>query len=278
MAVRVGIVGLGSPGRRHAESLQAAGGAQLTAVADLNPDLVAASVKAHGVRGYGHWAELLEGEPDLDAVILATPARVRLGPIQAIAERGIALFCEKPPALDLATARQACQAIARAGIINSVGLQFRWSPAASRMRELLAGRARLFARLVVAWPVLDWVKQGHASPALWHKEDCGGPMVEQGIHYQDVLRYVSQDEPVAVQAMAELGRTEAPGPRDSEDTTIVSVRHASGMLTSHVHNWSHRGRVMDLQIVGDDFELTWRMGDGHVLTGTLDPTSTLWGF
>ncbi|MBM4436512.1 MAG: Gfo/Idh/MocA family oxidoreductase [Actinobacteria bacterium] len=270
MPLNVGVVGLGSPVRRHAQTLQAIPEARVVAVADLDATRVAVHGGQYGARGYGDWSAMLAGKPALDAVILATPAHVRLAPIEAISARKIALFCVKPPALDLAAARAAARAFARSGIINSVGVQFRWSPTAGRLRDLIAARPRLFARLVVAWPVFEWAKNGRASPMLWREADCGGPLVEQGIHYQDVLRYVTGDEPLAVQAMTELGRTISDAARDCEDTTALLVRHASGMLSTHIHNWSHRGRVMELQVVGEDFELTWRMAQGEVLTGTVE--------
>ncbi len=268
MPIKVGIVGLGWAGQQHTKVLASLPEAKIVAFADLDPERVAAFADQHGARAYGHWKDMLGGEPELDAVILATPAQVRLEPIEAIAARKIALFCEKPPALDVATALKAADAIRRAGIINSVGFQYRWAPPAQRMRELIAGRPRLFARIAVAWPVFDWVRDGLAPSHLYSKAKSGGPLIEQGIHFQDVLRYITEDEPLCLHAMAELGRTQPREGRDSEDTTLVLARHQSGMLSTHVQNWSHSRTILQLQIVGDDFDLTWNIANGE-LSGTL---------
>jgi predicted dehydrogenase len=267
MAINVGIVGLGWPGRKHAESLTALG-ARVVAVADLDPVRTAQVAEQYDARGYAHWSALLEGESELDAVVLATPPSVRLEPIDEICDRELAIFCEKPPALDMATARRAARAIRRARVVNAVGFHYRWSLCAAAMRELIRQRPRLFARIVVAWPVLDWVRQGRASRDLYQKSVSGGPLIEQGIHFQDALRFVTGEEPVEVQAMSDPGTTHPQEGRDSEETTALLVRYASGMLCTHVHNWSYHGAILQLQVVGPSFDLTWSMHGEERLYGT----------
>ncbi len=270
MTVNVGIIGLGWAGRTHTKHL--AGVSDAAVVAGVDPDESRATSfgEEHGVAVYASVREMLDARDDLHAVMVASDASVRLEPIEAACERKLAVFCEKPPALDLATARKIRDVIEQAGVLSAVGFQSRWSPAAKRLRELLGDRPRLFARILIAWPVFDWVKDGLAPKRLYLKSGCGGPMIEQGIHYQDVLRYITGDEPVHVQALAELGTTEPREGRDCEDTTLVTVRHASGMLSTHVHNWSHTEAVLQLQVVGNAFDLTWLISEGERIVGRLD--------
>lgn len=270
MAVNVGIIGLGWAGRQHAKVLAGLPDAVVTAGADLDASQAKGFAETYDARVYSDMREMLDKEDELDAVIVGTDAGTRLEPVRAVCEHGLALFCEKPPALDLATAIETRDVIERAGILNTVGFQSRWMPTVDRMRELLAGRTRLFARIVIAWPLFDWVKEGHATDRLYRKSACGGPMIEQGIHYQDVLRYVTGDEPIHLHAMAELGPTEPVEGRDCEDTTIVTARHQSGMLSTHVQNWSCKDVLHHIQIVGVEFDLTWRMSEGNRLIGRVD--------
>ncbi|MBN1343285.1 MAG: Gfo/Idh/MocA family oxidoreductase [Phycisphaerae bacterium] len=270
MAVRIGIIGAGGIAQHHAKTLCTLPEATIAAAADPNQANAKVFADSYGSRTYSDAARMLEGESDLDAVMIASGADVRLEPIRQVCERGVALFCEKPPALDLASAVAAKEAIERAGILNTVGFQTRWSPSAKRLRELMTGRRILFARVVIAWPVFKWVEDGLAPGRLYTKAGCGGPMIEQGIHYQDVLRYITQDEPVWVQAVADLGKTEPIEGRDCEDTTIVTARHASGMVSAHVHNWSHVEHLLQMQLVGNEFDLTWRIDEGEVVVGRLD--------
>lgn len=258
MSVKCAVVGLGI-GALHVESLAKIPEAEIVAFADLDVTQVEKFAAKYGARAYTSWGAMLEGENELDAVILATPAHVRLEPIRAICERKIALFCEKPPAVNLEQALVIRDIIGAAGILNAVGFMYRWGSLADRVRELIAGRPPIFARGVVAWPIFDWVASGSAPKNLYTKAGCGGPLIEQGIHYQDVLRYITGDEPVVAQAMAELGNTQPLEGRDCEETTAYVLRHESGMLSTHVHNWSHKGTVMQIQIVGESYELTWDM-------------------
>jgi predicted dehydrogenase len=267
MSVKIGVIGLGI-GAVHVDSLSKISDAKMVAFADLDEVRVNQFAAKHGAQGYTDWRAMLEGESELDAMILATPARIRLEPIRAICERNIALFCEKPPAMNLQEALQIRDIIENAGILNTVGFMYRWSPLADKMREFIAGRSRLFARTMVAWPVFDWVFAGNAPQNLFQKSGCGGPLIEQAIHYQDVLRYITGDEPVAVQAMAEIGNLIPQEVRDCEETTAYLLRHKSGMLSTHVHNWSHKSTLMEIQVVGDCYNLTWQMaGNSMRLTG-----------
>lgn len=273
MKLKIGVVGLGI-GAVHVASLDKIPEAQIVALADLDAPRVQRFADERGARAYADWQSMLDGEAELDAVILATPAKIRLEPIRAICERGIALFCEKPPAVDLKSALEIRDIIESAGILNTVGFMYRWSPLALRMKQLIAGRPRLFARGVVAWPVFDWVVSGAAPKSLYSKAACGGPLIEQAIHYQDVLRYITGDEPVSVHAIANLSTLLAPEGRDCEETTAYILRHESGMLSNHIQNWSHKGTVMQIQVVGDYYDLTWNMNHGDMkLTGTIDGDS-----
>jgi len=267
--LKMAVIGL-KMGNVHVRSLRQLPGVEIAAVVDLDlahAEKIAADV---GARPYAGCEAMLEGEKELDGVILATPARVRREPITAICERGLALFCEKPPALNQAEAREIEAVIARTGILNAVGFMYRWNPLAERMREMIAGRPRLLARSIVAWPVLDWVARGAASPMLRTKAGCGGMLVEQGVHFQDALRYITGDEPIAVSAAGELGTIHPKEGRDCEETIAYCLRHASGMLSTHLHNWSHHGALLELQIVGETFDLTWRIHENPSLYGTVD--------
>jgi len=270
MSVRIGVIGLGNMGQRHIKSaLQLGDLVQLAAVADPDASKRDACAASHAVPAYEQWDQMLD-QAELDAVIIACAAVERLAPIEAAAKRKIAIFCEKPPALTMADAQAAANTIRENGIINTVGFQYRWDPLASRMRELVASSQPLFARIMVAWNVFGWVRDGAAPLNLYRKNGCGGPFIEQGIHFQDVLRYIVNDEPSQVHAMAELGNNHPTTDRDCEETSVLTVKHAGGLLTSHVHNWSHRETCVQLELVGVDYHLTWTMEGNRRLTGTID--------
>jgi myo-inositol 2-dehydrogenase / D-chiro-inositol 1-dehydrogenase len=112
--VRIGMVGLGRMGKRHADNLaRRVDGAELVAGCSPIDDETAWAREVLGVgASYRELAELLR-HPGLDAVVLATPAIVHVDQIVSALEAGKHVFCEKPLALDLADCLRVEEAAAR---------------------------------------------------------------------------------------------------------------------------------------------------------------------
>jgi myo-inositol 2-dehydrogenase/D-chiro-inositol 1-dehydrogenase len=100
--LRVGIVGLGRLGQRHAHNLaQRVPNATLVAACSPLADELAWAKATLGVtHGYASYAELL-AHPDLDAVFLVTPTSLHADQIIAALQAGKHVFCEKPLSLDV---------------------------------------------------------------------------------------------------------------------------------------------------------------------------------
>ena len=100
--VRIGIVGLGRLGQRHALNLaQRIPGAQLVAACSPVAEERAWAGGALGaVRLYSDYAELLR-DREVDAVFLVTPTSLHPVQILAALEAGRHVFCEKPLSLNL---------------------------------------------------------------------------------------------------------------------------------------------------------------------------------
>src|SRR5881392_3929306 len=100
--LRIGIVGLGRLGRRHAQNLaQRVPSAELAAACSPVADELAWAKDALAVRNlYADYAALL-GEADVEAVFLVTPTSLHAEQIVQALHAGKHVFCEKPLALDL---------------------------------------------------------------------------------------------------------------------------------------------------------------------------------
>jgi myo-inositol 2-dehydrogenase / D-chiro-inositol 1-dehydrogenase len=94
---KVGIVGLGRLGKRHAENLALrVPGAELVAACSPEADERAWATQKLGVRHvYGDYAQLL-AHPGLDTVFLVTPNTVHPEQMIAGLKAGKHVFCEKP--------------------------------------------------------------------------------------------------------------------------------------------------------------------------------------
>ena len=112
--VKIGMVGLGRMGKRHADNLaKRVDGAELVAGCSPIDEETAWAREVLGVGAtYKEYRELL-GHRGLDAVLLATPSVAHADQIVAALEAGKHVFCEKPLALDLADCRRVEEAAAR---------------------------------------------------------------------------------------------------------------------------------------------------------------------
>ena len=92
---RVAIIGCGNISAVHAQALRELENTELTACADLIPE----RAEKYGCPAYTDWKEMLEKERP-DAVHLCTPHHLHPAMALHAARMGIAVFTEKPPAID----------------------------------------------------------------------------------------------------------------------------------------------------------------------------------
>ncbi|MFE9426419.1 Gfo/Idh/MocA family protein [Kitasatospora sp. NPDC006697] len=196
--VRTGVVGLGF-GRCHAKVLSTLAGAELVAVADLDPEGQGIDLEPYaaklGARGYRDGLRMIR-EESLDAIVIAVPPRAREKLIAEAAGRGIAVFLEKPFAVDEEHAREMdalCAGFPEVPIMMDFCL--RHLPAVTRLRELLDGP--LGAPLLVN---ADLVLPRDDSPGwIWDRANGNGVVNENTCHLFDTLCFLL-GEPVRVSA------------------------------------------------------------------------------
>src|SRR5438270_9580690 len=137
----IGVLGVGAMGKRHAENIRRlVPQARLIAVADVAAEptrRVAAELEIE--HSFASLEEMLERK-DIEAVVIATPDKFHAQDIQAAAAAGKQILCEKPLALNLADARAALAAVAKAGVQLQMGFMRRYDPGyASAMKRIEAG-------------------------------------------------------------------------------------------------------------------------------------------
>jgi len=269
MSVNIGVIGTGHIANMHLEVLAGIENVRLVTYADVVKEKAQKAAKHYGGTAFGSWEKMLENQ-ELDAVLLCTTPQARVEPIVEIARRGIALFCEKPPALSLEEAHCCRQAIAEAGILNQVGFMYRYARATKRVCELIAGRKVGLCQITGCMPVLHWIEQ-KLVPRTALQMAYGGPIIEQGIHLLDAARYVLDDNITAVYATGSNYMAPLEPDQDIPDTMQVSLRWAKGTLGSHIHSYAPHGTLFQILLVGEQFDLTWNLEDKKV-AGTIQGT------
>lgn len=265
MSVRIGFIGTGHiAGSQHIVNLANMEDVELGAFADTDISKAEKYAVQYGGKAYEDYREMLDKEK-LSAVFLCTPHLVRYEPIKAIAERNMALFCEKPPAFDLASAKESLKAIEKTKVINSVGFMYRWAKVTEKAKEMIAHRPVSICRITGCWSVLYW-----NMPWLYLKDKSGGPILEQGIHLIDVARFILEDEIIETHAFGTNKIVPKSESVTVEDTISLNLKFASGTVGSHIHSWSHHGWIFQLEFIGKDFQITLDLTAGNRVYGIID--------
>ena len=155
---------------------------RMAAFCDIDADRAAGRAAEFGGRPYTDFRAMLDAET-LDALYIGVPPQGHVGAEQAAAERDVALFVEKPVANSMDTARAVREAIAHAGVINSVGYNWRYQDTTEAARQALAGKT-------VGMAMGYWMG-GMPGVPWWRRLDqSGGQFVEQTTHIFDAARYL----------------------------------------------------------------------------------------
>jgi myo-inositol 2-dehydrogenase / D-chiro-inositol 1-dehydrogenase len=217
MSVRIGLVGAGGVGARHARMLAAMDDVELVGIADAVPGAGDALAAELGVPVTGTLEDLLRESPD--AVWLCVPPFAHGEPELAVLRAGLPFFVEKPLAADPATAETVAGAVAAAGVPTATGYHWRHLDTVERARAVLAGSP---PRLVtVTW-------QDKVPPPAWWRTAAlsGGQVVEQATHVLDLARVLAGE---VVEVRATSAPSSAPD-RDVDDATTAVLTFASGAV------------------------------------------------
>ena len=149
-AIRVGVIGAGGMGRRHAQNLQRkVKGARVSGVSDVDGARMGqVAAECAGAFTFKDPYELISDER-IDAVLIVSPDDTHAGFVLACLEEGKPVLCEKPLATDPEEARQIVDAESALGRrLVAVGFMRRFDPYHVAVKEALdsgaLGRAVLF--------------------------------------------------------------------------------------------------------------------------------------
>ena len=247
--IRIGLVGCGHIGTVHAVALRQltdAGlvDARLTATYDDDPERAAKVARHQGGEPRATLAALLD---EVDVVWVCTWTAAHFAAVEAAADRGVAIFCEKPLAPALASAARVAAALER--VPHQVGLVLRWAPV---FRKLAAEVASGEHGRVLAAVMRDdqyFPVQGFYG-STWRGEVAhagGGTMIEHSIHDVDVLRWTLGD-PVEVSARTAC-RFGYPGIEDTAAATFAYGDGSVAQLTSVWHQVLSRESSRRLEVM-----------------------------
>jgi predicted dehydrogenase len=124
--IKVGIIGTGWIAEEHIRCYKKFDDVEVVALADLIPGKAEKFAKDHdvkNVRFYSSGAELIDNEPDIDAVSICTYNRQHAPCAIYALEHGVNVLLEKPMCVTLEEAEEIVRAEKKSGRILSIGFQ-----------------------------------------------------------------------------------------------------------------------------------------------------------
>jgi predicted dehydrogenase len=231
---RYGIIGCGMMGQEHLRNIALLPGAQVTQIFEPDAHVLAGSLAlAPGAQSAVSLAEVVLAE-DVDCLLIASPNFCHAEQLREIASlRPLPVLLEKPACTSLDDVRSlaALQAAYPAPIW--VAMEYRYMPPVTALAKEVHGQHN-------TGPVKMISIREHRFPFLvkvgdWNRFNryTGGTLVEKCCHFFDLMRHLTQSEPVRVYASAgvdhnHLDERYPDGTPDILDNAYVIVDFASG--------------------------------------------------
>lgn len=261
--LRAAICGAGHWGMRLIESVQSASQKiSFSAAVTRDPANKRDLANHFGLVLTSRYADVL-ADPNIDAIVLATPHSHHAAEVVAAADAGKHIFVEKPFTLTRAEAETALASCRRAGITLHVGFNRRYAPAYVEMAKRITngeiGRLRHLEGQFSGPPSYQ------TEPDNWRSnrvESPGGGMTARGVHIVDSMVHVAGPVASVFAQSVRLQHT-----IDVDDTTSFLLRFARG-VTGSVGTLHAASAFYRIHAFGSDGALEMR-GETELLVSDL---------
>lgn len=193
--VRLGIIGVGNMGSKHAENVCAGKvkKMKLTALCDISPVREEfCKEKYPDVAFFKTSGELIRSGL-CDAVIIATPHYDHSAIAIDAFENGLNVITEKPAGVYTKQVLQMNEAAKKSGKLFGIMYNQRTNPVYRKIRELILS-GQLGALKRVTWIITDWYRpQSYHDSCTWRstwKTEGGGALINQNPHQLDLWQWM----------------------------------------------------------------------------------------
>ncbi len=204
--IGIGMIGYGFIGRIHAlafSSLPYYYGElpalpEILGICTSSPQSAQKAGEEIGVDFVTHRLDELLAREDIQIVVVATPNIHHREAVEKAVEKGKAVYCDKPLAMNLAEAKAVAETVDRSGIPFGMAFQYRFIPALMRARELIeVGKVGEIFRARVAYLHSGYIDP--ARPMKWRlrrEMAGGGALADLGSHVVDLVHFLVGDTQV----------------------------------------------------------------------------------
>ena len=240
--LRVAVLGLGLMGSFHVDLLSSRiRGVQVTVVNDFvqaKAEEVAARIGARVV------ADPIEAitDPEVDAVLLATPGSTHAEQVNACLDAGKPVLCEKPLTTDVASSYAIVEKEAALGRqLIQVGFMRRFDSEYAALKQLITSGG-------LGNPLM--VHCTHRNPAVPDHFNSEFMIRDSVVHEVDVARFLLDEEITSVQVIKGVATSSAP--EGTNDPMLVIFEMASGrIVTDEIYVRSGVAYEVRTEVVGE---------------------------
>jgi UDP-N-acetylglucosamine 3-dehydrogenase len=185
----VAVVGTGFWGRNHARVYKELAETELLAICDIDPDRAKTVANQFGVKSYTNTAKMLKNT-DIKAVSICTWSTSLAREATKALDAGKHVLVEKPMATNVKQAEKLIETAKQKRLHLTVGFLMRFIPGLQQIRKAVEDET-------IGEPVCATAKRVSQWP-----ERIGdvGVVKDTAIHDIDVMRYVFNEDPIAVYA------------------------------------------------------------------------------
>ena len=220
--LRVGVLGAGMMGAFHAKALSSRiRGARVTVINDAFAEKATELVAEVGARVVDDPIAAIN-DPEVDAVLIATPGAAHEGQVNACLDAGKPVLCEKPLTTDVSSAYALVQKEAGMGHrLIQVGFMRRFDTEYVALKDLIDSGG-------LGNPLI--VHCTHRNPAVPEFFDSEYMIRDSVVHEVDVARFLLDEELTSVQVLSGVATSSAP--TGTSDPMLVVFETESGRLVT----------------------------------------------
>ncbi len=243
--IKAAIVGLGWWGKTVVESTAGSDAIRFVAGTSrtMSPELEAFASK-NGFRLAANYEALL-ADPDVDAVVLATPHSIHSAQVIAAAAAKKHVFCEKPFTLTRKQAQDAVAAVRKAGVTLGLGYNRRLHPETIKLRDMI--RSGELGTILHVEATMTFPNVLFINPSHWRADKAETPLgglMPMGVHAIDgMIDLCGPVDHVFAQSFKLAAAI------DADDTTSILLRMKEGM-SGYLGTMTTTGPGFSFQVFG----------------------------
>jgi UDP-N-acetylglucosamine 3-dehydrogenase len=232
----VAVIGTGFWGKNHARVYKELASTELVAICDVNAEKAKSIADQFGVKAYTTSKRMLKNE-EIEAVSICTWSTSLAKEALKALKAGKHVLVEKPMATNTKQAEKLLKTAEKNDLHLTVGFLMRFIPGLQYIREAVENKkigelVCAAAKRVSQWP-----------------ERIGdvGVVKDMAIHDIDVLRYISNEDPITVYA-----KTGSMRHKKFEDYAQIMLTYKDGKSAFIESNWLTPYKTRTLTVTGSD--------------------------